>query len=364
MSLIKDIYNKSYYQFLANEFKTVYPAFDADRFVKQVMPNGFKQMEWKERLNHTTATLHDFLPGDFKTALNILLDVMEHLQNQGIQHRLEYIFFPQYIADYGLSHFKLSLNAFERVTQFISCEFAIRPFIIEDADAVLKIATKWTRHKSEHVRRLASEGIRPRLPWGMAIPAFKKNPAPLFPVLSLLMNDSSAYVRKSVANHLNDISKDHPEEVLKFLKGWKGTSPQTDQLIKHALRTLLKAGHAGVLDFYQLDASNIICSSFKLKNKKVQIGNDLFFEAVIENKAAVKQYVRLEYAVYFKRLKHLSAKKVFKITEKEVYPDQLLDIQKKHSFKLITTRNYYPGKHQISIIVNGKELDKLDFTLS
>ncbi len=134
---------------------------------------------------------------------------------------------------------------------------------------------KWSTHKSRHVRRLATEGSRPRLPWAMALPKLKKDPTPILPILENLKQDSCEIVRRSVANNLNDISKDNPQIAIAIAKKWKNISPETDAIIKHSLRTLLKAAHPEVLKYYQLDAKNISVERFLIKNKKVKIGDYL-----------------------------------------------------------------------------------------
>lgn len=363
MSLIKDIYNRKFYESFAKEVQVVYPAFPAKQFLKNVLGNGFKSMEWKDRLLHTTHCFREGLPPSYPTALKVMLAIVAHLQKDSDKQRLEYMFFPQMIAVYGLENFDISIKAFEKVTQFISCEFAVRPFILLDSKKVLMLMRKFTQHKNEHVRRFASEGIRPRLPWGQAIPAFKADPSPLFPILELLMQDESIYVRKSVANHLNDISKDHPHLVIDFAKKWKGTSASSDWIIKHALRTLLKAGDPRVMEMYELKHQAFQCSKFTVKTKKVSIGNELEFSGGIQNCSDITQLVRLEYSIYFLRQDGKFSKKVFKISERAMAAGELLSIQKKHSFKLITTRKYYVGKHKIGFIVNGKEMELRDFLL-
>lgn len=363
MSLIKDIYNRSFYTEFANHALEVYPAFAKDKFLKEVMGNGFSKMEWKERLLHTTHCYRLALPADYPTALKIMLQMIEYLQRQSTGHRLVYMFFPQMIAEYGLSYFDLSTKAFEQVTQFISCEFAVRPFILKDPKAVLKLMQRFTKHRSEHVRRFASEGLRPRLPWGMAIPAFKKDPSDLFPILDSLMMDESLYVRKSVANHLNDISKDHPERLIEFAKMWKGKSVGSDWIIKHALRTLLKSGHSEVFALYDLQSKVFECSNFQVAKKKVRIGEEVSFLGGIQNRSKVTQHLRLEYAIYFQRMDGKVSKKVFKMGERKMGAGEQLAFQKKHSFRVITTRVYYPGKHEVGIIVNGREMGRGVFEL-
>jgi 3-methyladenine DNA glycosylase AlkC len=274
------------------------------------------------------------------------------------------MFFPDYIETYGINHFDISVKTIEQLTQFTSCEFAVRPFILQYGDKMIKQMLQWSQHKSHHVRRLASEGSRPRLPWAIALPELKKNPLPLLPILENLKQDNSEYVRRSVANNLNDIAKDNPAIVIQIAKKWKGISKETDAIIKHGCRTLLKKGHPEILKYYKLnDKADIGISGFKIKNNKVKIGDYLNFSFSLQNMEHIKQNLRLEYAIYYLLQNGAHYKKVFKISERQLKPGEKLSVEKRHSFKIITTRKYYPGLHKLSVIVNGQELKTGKFEL-
>jgi 3-methyladenine DNA glycosylase AlkC len=223
---------------------------------------------------------------------------------------------------------------------------------------------KWAKHKNEKVRRLATEGIRPRLPWAMALPEFKKDPSQVLEILEILKNDESEFVRRSVANNLNDISKDHPHIVIDVAKKWKGISKETDDVIKHASRTLLKQGHSDILNHYGLDSKNILVENFKIENSNLKIGDNLSFSFELQNLDKKSKYIRLEYAIYFLRQNGTYGKKVFKISEREFEKNSLTKISKNHSFIVITTKKYYLGKQYVSIVVNGKESWKTELYLS
>jgi hypothetical protein len=210
---------------------------------------------------------------------------------------------------------------------------------------------------------LASEGSRPRLPWAMAIPFLKKDPASILPILENLKNDPSEYVRRSVANNLNDIAKDNPQIVLEIAIKWKDHSKETDAIIKHGCRTLLKQGHPEILSHYGLESTNIELSNFEIKTPVVKVGDYLQFHFHLNNKNTEPKTIRLEYAVHYKKAKGHLAKKVFKISEKIYQPNQLTKIERNQSFKLITTRVFHTGAHQLSIIINGTESEALEFDL-
>jgi 3-methyladenine DNA glycosylase AlkC len=187
----------------------------------------------------------------------------------------------------------------ERVTQFISCEFAVRPFLISEEKKMLAQMLKWSKHPHAGVRRLASEGLRPRLPWGMKVPVLIENPNLILPILENLRQDPSESVRRSVANSLNDISKDHPEWVLELGRKWSNSSPETDALIKHGLRTLLKKGHPKALKHYELNSNQVTCNSFRLLTSKIKIGDRVAFEFEIEKKRRMPFYALDDMDIYF-----------------------------------------------------------------
>lgn len=160
------------------------------------------------------------------------------------------MFFPDYIERFGMEDYAVAVGTMERLTAFTSCEFAVRPFIKKHEGQMLEQMLGWSEHSSHHVRRLASEGSRPRLPWAMALPKLKKDPSPILPILENLKVDSSEYVRRSVANNLNDISKDNPDVALSVFRDWIGHSPETNRIVKHGCRTLLKQGVPEAMELF------------------------------------------------------------------------------------------------------------------
>ncbi|CAI2767743.1 DNA alkylation repair protein [Flavobacterium collinsii] len=364
MGLIKDIYSVAFYEKFGQAVAEVHPTFDKHKFIEAIYEGDFGQKEWKDRMKHTTVVLHQFMPQNFPEAISLLDKIIENLKkNSFTDSNLAFIFFADYIEMYGLDDFKTSTKAFVSITQFISCEFAVRPFILKYKEEMTDEMTKWSLHENHHVRRLASEGSRSRLPWAMAIPYLKKDPASILPILENLKNDPSEYVRRSVANNLNDIVKDNPQIVLKIARNWKGYSKETDGIIKHGCRTLLKQGHPEILSYYGLESTNIELSSFEIKTPIVKIGDYLQFHFHLNNKNNEPKTIRLEYAVHYRKAKGHLAKKVFKISEKIYLPNETIKVERNQSFKIITTRVFHTGKHQLSIIINGTESETLDFEL-
>ncbi len=356
MSLIKDIYSPAFYDKFADVLTETVPSFDKVKFLQLIFNEHFKSMEWKQRMKHTTKVFHEFMPDNFQGAVKIIQKVISGLRkNKFIDDNLAFIFFPDYIEVYGIDDLKTSAKAFEFITQFISCEFAVRPFILKYNDKMIRYMYDWSQHESPKVRRLASEGSRPRLPWAMAIPALKKNPEAILPILENLKNDPSESVRRSVANSLNDIAKDNPQIVLTIAEKWKGTGKETDAIIKHGSRTLLKQGHSEILKHFGLDSTNILISDFKILTPKVKIGDSVEFSFLVKNDTGEAQTIRLEYAVYYFKSNGQLSKKVFKISERVFQPRETTQIHRKQSFRLITTRKFYIGQHKVSVIANGSE---------
>ncbi len=357
MSALKDIYSLSFYNLFADVAETVLPSFDRKKFTKDIFNSDWHNKELKQRMRHTSIVLNQFLHVDFsKAAKQIEKITLKLQQSKTNENVFGFMFLPDYIEIYGLNHFKASLNAIEIVTQFVSCEYAVRPFILKYKEDMMKQMFAWSKHKNHHVRRLASEGSRPRLPWAMGIPELKQKPKQILPLLENLKNDSSEYVRRSVANNLNDIAKDHPAIVLEIANKWRGISNETNALIKHGSRTLLKQGNIKILKHFGLsNNSKFEITDIKVITPKVKIGKDLMFTFTVRNGSNKEQLFRLEYAIHYLRQNGQLSKKVFKISERTFKPNEKTSITKKQSFRIITTRKFYTGQQKLSIILNGHE---------
>ncbi|MFV2061849.1 MAG: DNA alkylation repair protein, partial [Gammaproteobacteria bacterium] len=275
----------------------------------------------------------------------------------------EAMFFPAYIELYGLDDWQTSIPALELFTQYSSSEFAVRQFIIQNPKKMMAQMKRWSKHKNYHVRRLASEGCRPRLPWAIALPEFKKNPELILPILETLKRDPELYVRRSVANNLNDIAKDHPGIIHTISKQWLGQNEELDWLVKHGCRTLLKRGDKKVLRLFGYKNPNHVTVQTLSCDKNVAIGNSFQFKMKIKTDSTKKVRLgklRIEYAIHYLKSNGKLAPKVFKISE-SVISEPSKEITKNHSFKQMTTRKHYRGQHKISIIINGELLKTKSF---
>lgn len=355
---LKDLFfSSSFIDQLADTLQEIYPAFDKARFTRLIYDANWEARELKEKMRHVSGCLHQTLPQDFAQALEILKKAAPSFGS------FDAMVFADYVECYGLDDWDLSLPALGFFTQFASSEFAVRPFLARDPERAMAYLRGWAEHENHHLRRLASEGCRPRLPWAMALPTFKEDPRPILPILEKLKNDQSEYVRRSVANNLNDISKDHPDLVLDICQRWVGHTQHTDWIVKHACRGMLKAGNKRALSLFGFgDPTHIRVENLRLDPEALLIGQDLqvTFELGVVTQEACN--VRLELGVYFVKANGNLSRKVFKIGEKSFDPGEH-SITRKVSFADRSTRKHYPGQHQIAIIVNGEEMAQVSFEL-
>jgi 3-methyladenine DNA glycosylase AlkC len=299
----------------------------------------------------------------YPTAFQQILKTIETLIADGVGENFEYMFFPDYIEIYGIEEFETSMLALEKITGFASAKFAVRPFIVRYGDRMMRQMIQWSFSPEAKVRRLASEGSRPRLPWAMALSDLKNDPSPALPILENLKNDKNEVVRRSVANHINDICKDNPEIAVRIAKKWFGSTTATDALVKHGVRTLLKAGHPLILKLLGLSSTGLVLKHYALHQTRIQMGERLSFSFNVDNQIKAEKTLRLEYAIYLLKQNNSHSKKVFKISERTIGGKENIDVSKNHHFKHISTRVYYSGVHYVSVILNGKEFDRLPFTL-
>ncbi|MDH5464076.1 MAG: DNA alkylation repair protein [Thiovulaceae bacterium] len=351
---LKYLYNEGFISKLSKELREAYKDFNSDAFTATVFDAQWDALELKERMRHISRTLEEFLPSEYPKALSILKKAAPQFSG------FEPMIFPDFVEVFGLDDYDESIQALEHFTKYSSSEFAVRPFILKYPDMMRQMKV-WAGSDNEHVRRLASEGCRPRLPWAMALPAFKEDPTLVLEILEKLKDDLSEYVRRSVANNLNDISKDHPAKVKSVAKDWMGKTKEGDWIVKHACRTLLKAGDTEVLALFGFTSPETITMSEFQVAKSVKMGSDVEFSFKLKSTKELGK-LRLEYAIGFLRKNGKHNQKVFKISESDI-KDVEKSINKKHSFKSISTRKYYLGIHQLVVIINGVAFAQEEFEL-
>lgn len=354
--LLKDVFDRKFIKSLAADLKDSYPKFDEALFIKAIFTKDWQEKALKQRIRHISENMQCCLPSDYKKAISLLKPVSDNYSE------LQHLIFPDFIELCGIDDLSTSIDAMEYFTEKSSSEFPIRFFIIKYEKQILAQMKKWAKSKNEHLRRLASEGCRPRLPWAIALPKYKKDPSAILPILEILKEDESEYVRRSVANNLNDISKDNPKVVIEIARKWKGISQETDKLVKHSCHTLLKQGNPKTIKLFGFrEPKDIQVKKLKV-TKEIKMGEEIEFAFTLNTDKKKLGLLRIEYIIEFVRQNNKVGKKVFKISEGR-YAESERNIIKKHSFKPISTRKYYAGKHSVSIIINGKELAKSNFII-
>ena len=354
---LKDIYDQAYLERLATACSEAAPGFARGPFLDAVFDAAWPSRELKARMRHLTTCLGDALPGGYREQLAAVRALAPGF---GSYHGM---FCPDFVEVYGQGDWEASLPALRELTRHSSSEFAVRPFLLADPPRVLATMRGWAEDEDEHVRRLASEGCRPRLPWAMALPPFQADPRPLLPILERLRADPSEYVRRSVANNLNDIARTHPDLVLDVATRWRGESRDTDRLVKHACRGLLRRGEVRALRLFGFPApAGLAVEALALSAKELPIGEDLeiSFELVLEGPEALR--LRLELAVDYVALRGPRRRKVYQLGERTLPPGSHPRTCKR-SFADRSTRRHRPGEHGVAILANGVELARAEFLL-
>ncbi|WP_317896720.1 DNA alkylation repair protein [Aurantibacillus circumpalustris] len=358
MESLKEMFNQVFYKTLANEFSKADNNFNSNKFLDEVTKN-IEALSLNQRMRRTSEVLKSTLPSDYKKAILIMQKVILNTKT-GYTN----LVFPDYVGLYGHDHFEVSMEALKYFTKLGSSEFAIREYLKRDFNKTIKVMQIWAEDKSHHVRRLASEGSRPRLPWSFKLDEVIKNPKSTQIILENLKADNDLYVRKSVANHLNDISKENTQYMLNLVNGWDKENMNTAWIIKHASRSLIKMGHPGSLSVFGFEKNiKVTIRKFKLNKTKVNLGESLKFSFEIESQKASTQKLVIDYIIHYKKKAGELFPKVFKLKEVNLKSNEKNHISKSQLFKDFTTRIHYTGQHLLEIQVNGKVLARKKFTI-
>jgi 3-methyladenine DNA glycosylase AlkC len=346
---LKEMFNKVYYQRLADSVQEAYARFEHGAFLRDVTKD-LASRELNARLRHTSVTLHRYLPARYQEAVHLLREVALTMPKGYTA-----LVFPDFVGLYGLDDKRFSLDALRYFTAFGSSEFAVREYFKRDVNGTLACMKKWAEDPSEHVRRLASEGSRPRLPWSFRLDAVVKDPSLTQPILHQLRADASLYVRKSVANHLNDVSKDHPERMVDVVRGWALDHPYTAWIAKHACRTLIKKGDARALALFAFEKNTRVqVSGMRVIPAKLRLGDVLEFSFTLRSEAAREQKLVVDYRIHYRKADGKTSAKVFKLKELVLPPRAAVLMSKRQRIQDLSTRKHYTGKHRVEILVNGK----------
>ena len=262
-----------------------------------------------------------------------------------------------YVAEHGLEHFEESMRAQYALTRRFTAEFSIRAYLQRHPERTLARLREWATDTNVHVRRLVSEGTRPRLPWAPRLRAFQEDPTPVLALLELLKDDPELYVRRSVANNLNDIGKDHPDVLVRVAKAWlKDAPPEREWLIRHALRSAIKRGEPEALEVLGAKKPSGIEVRATALPKRASLGGKVEVRFEVANRSRESQALVVDLAVYFQKASGAARPKVFKVKALTLGPGQVEEVGKRVSFAQLTTRRHYPGPHRFEAVVNGQGL--------
>ncbi|MDD7984967.1 DNA alkylation repair protein [Lentisphaera marina] len=354
--LLKDSYNKCFLEKLAKNIKNESSNFNQRVFVNHCLNEPWLDLSLKERMKKISYALNSCISGDFVYKACLLTKVSS--QFNGYTACL----FPDFIEEFGIDNYEQSISSLEVMTKYSSSEFAVRPFLEKYPIKMMQQMIAWSQNSNEHIRRLASEGCRPRLPWGKALNNFKSDPKPILEVLNHLKDDPSEYVRRSVANNLNDIGKDHPEILKDFVaKNLGHISSDCDKMLKHASRNLLKSSDKDILKLFSYPSVQHLKLGMLNLSKNVIWGGELFFEFQVTSKTTIG-LLRIEYEIEHLKMNGKYHSKVFKISENNI-DKNTKSIKRKHSFQKRSVRKYYPGIHRLHIKLNGERVKSASFNL-
>ncbi len=351
---------------IADWLEAARPGWDGSGF-RTAASRGLEELELKDRVRHIAGALREHLSADYPSALAHIVDALPPPLGSDDSLVDEFHLWPlcTFVELYGVPHFDVSVPAMRELTRRFSAEFAVRPYIRAYPQAMFDVLARWALDDDVHVRRLASEGSRPRLPWGGQLRALIADPSPMLPILESLRDDPSEYVRRSVANHLNDIAKDHPDVVIDVARRWWDDRSKTRQkLVKHALRTLVKQGHPGALSVLGYGPAQVELTELSLSTRQPTLGEPLFIDVELRSSGPSVQRLLIDYAVHHQKANGTTIPKVFKWTTRELAAGASLRIRKKHALKPVTTRRYHAGLHRVEVLVNGASLGTVDFELS
>lgn len=368
----KNLLNTTIIAGMGDHFLKAWPDFDREGFVHTATSN-LADLGLKARSEQITQAMRHHLPDDFLHTGEIMRasltpedgsDLSKIPVNANGISGWAVMPMAHYVGLWGMAYFDLSMMLLREMTIRSSSEFGIRFFLLEKQDETLSILMNWTKHENKHVRRLVSEGTRARLPWAMRLPAFMENPARILPLLEALKDDPSEYVRRSVANNLNDIAKDHPDLVAEIATQWlRGASKNRQKLLRHACRTLIKQGHQATLTALGYGHPQVKLIRLQIQTPIVHFGEPLIFDLALRSEAKTEQALIIDYIIHHRKANGSTRPKVFKWKVLRLSAGSHHAASKSHPFKQITTRVYYPGIHGLEIMVNGETICSADFEL-
>ena len=361
----KDHVNANALDQIATAISAAHPGFDAASFTGETAA-GLDALELKARIDHVAHALARHLPAPFPEASRLLCRAAATAAALG-RPLTTWTGWPcvAFVEHHGLEHPEAALDALACLTPYASAEFAVRPYIEHHPEATWPRLHAWVHSDDVHLRRLASEGTRPRLPWGRQLVALRKDPLPTIPLLDTLREDPEEYVRRSVANHLNDISKDHADLAIAIARRWTQEGGiHVERVVRHALRDLVKAGHPDALALRGAGPAGALdVADLRIVTPVVTLGEALRFELSLVSRAGEAVRAIVDYVVHHRRANGSLGAKVFKLTIRTLAPGERVTLSRVQPMRAITTRRYYPGEHRLEIQVNGARLAGAPFEL-
>ena len=355
---LKEIFNAERLRHIATEMSAVYPAFNAKAFLKMAN-EGLAGLSIMQRMARVSECLHAVLPLSYEETLGVLRALAPRL-NSGLVS----ISLPHYVATYGSHAFEESMAALKYFTTFGSSEFAIRYFLRSDFERTLAVMHQWSLDDNEHVRRLASEGSRPRLPWSFRLERIQADPGLAAAILDNLKADDSLYVRKSVANHLNDITKEHPDWVLDLIEGWSLENRHTAWIAKHALRSLIKQGNRRALAIIGAGGkAEVQITDVRVEPPVITLGEKITLSFAVQSTVEHGQRLVIDYAIDYVKGNGSTSAKVFKLKALTLPGKACERVARSQQIKELTTRRHYAGKHAVHVMVNGERLATTAFEI-
>jgi 3-methyladenine DNA glycosylase AlkC len=358
---LKDFVDRDLVQELAERFVDIHPSFDSGAFVATVSPT-LDALELKDRIASIAQGLRDHLPSDFQTALSIVVAVARAEPPMSGWSAWPLCTFVEL---FGVDDPEPALAAMEHLTKRASCEFAIRPFLIEHFEAAYATLQEFTTSPNEDVRRLASEGTRPRLPWGKRVPTLMDDPTIGLSLIAPLRHDASELVRRSVANHLNDISKTHPDLVTDTARQWLQEEPPADRrMIEHALRTLVKQGSPEAMSVLGFSSSpSVVVDHFDVIPNTIAVGDSIVFAASVRSTGSSTQHLIVDFVIHHVNAGGTTTPKVFKWTRLQLEPGDTASLRRKRTIRHGSTRTYRTGRHRVDLQVGGRILAQSHFDI-
>lgn len=348
----KNLLNETVVVELARGLAAAEPRFPRKRFVALSLA-GLEELELKARARHIADALEKTLPSEAPKAFELLVRSLPPPLPDTGGSGFRYFPYSEYLGRRGPEDVESALAANHALTQRFTSEFCIRPLLIAAPERTIRELSRWVTDPSPHVRRLVSEGTRPRLPWGSRLPAFQRDPAPVLSLLERLRDDPSEYVRRSVANNLNDIAKDHPEMVLDVAERWlKGASRERRRLVEHALRTLVKKGDPRALALLGAGGDELHVKA-KIGPKTVHVGESVRVSALVSNAGDENAHVVVDVRIHFVKPRGPSAK-VFKLGRRDLAPGERYEFARSYPMLHRTIRQLHEGRHEVEVQVNGR----------